>query len=358
MLVNEHKFLEVICGRQSGVAPALLRGLLSLLEPFYLAGAQSKNFLFDTGLKKPQRVSSRVISIGNVTTGGTGKTPTVAWMCDFFERHRLRPGIVSRGYRSLDDEGNDEHRLLQKLCPNVPHFQNRDRVAAARQLIDSHHPNVIILDDGFQHRRLHRDLDVVLIDCLNPWGYGHVLPRGLLRESARGLSRASIVLLTRADQVTEAEKEIIRQQVRSYTDCPVVSSRFVPTGLRNSGGEIASFSELQDQKVFAFSAIGHPEAFRRTLNSVGFELDDDRFLQFPDHHHYSAEDLSKILKTASAKDSVSLMTTAKDLVKIGDDRIGDLPVWAIEISLEILDSQAVWEETLLNAASDERLPES
>ncbi|MEW4489175.1 tetraacyldisaccharide 4'-kinase [Thalassoglobus sp. JC818] len=358
MLIDEHKFLEVISGRESGVAPSLLRGLLVLLEPFYLAGAQSKNFLFDAGLKKPQRVPSRVISIGNVTTGGTGKTPTVAWVCNFFERHHLRPGIVSRGYRSLDGEGNDEQRLLQKLCPNVPHLQNRDRIEAARQLIESHHPDVIILDDGFQHRRLHRELDVVLIDCLNPWGYGHVLPRGLLRESAKGLSRAGIVLLTRADQVTDAQRESIHKQVRRYTDCPVVSSRFVPTGLRNSSGESLSFSELQERKVFAFSAIGHPEAFRRTLSSVGFDVADDRFLQFPDHHHYTEEDFATIREAARSTSSASLITTAKDLVKINDDRIGDLSVWAIEISLEILDFQTVWEETLLDAVSDKRPPES
>ena len=176
--VDERWFLDVISGRQHGLLAAVTRWGLSMLTPCYRAGVSIRNQLFDLGWKRVHHVDVQVISVGNLTTGGTGKTPMVAWLAEWFRSQGKQPCIVSRGYRSLDEGGNDERRVLEQLCPNVPHEQNRDRVVAARRAIETHKSDVLILDDGFQHRRLSRDVDIVLIDALNPWGYGRLLPRG------------------------------------------------------------------------------------------------------------------------------------------------------------------------------------
>ena len=133
-----------------------------------------------------------VISVGNITTGGTGKTPMVAWLARWFRNQDVRVALVSRGYRAEAEGQNDEARELATLLPDVPHLQNPDRVAAARIAIDELETQLIILDDGFQHRRIHRDLEIVLIDALQPFGFGHVLPRGLLREPLRGLAHPTL----------------------------------------------------------------------------------------------------------------------------------------------------------------------
>ncbi|MGE0376761.1 MAG: tetraacyldisaccharide 4'-kinase, partial [Planctomycetaceae bacterium] len=195
--MNESHFLDLISGRRRGVVAAMLRGALTLGIPAYGAAVRARNCLYDMGLRRIHDAGIPVVSVGNLTTGGTGKTPVVAWAAEWFRSHDVRPCLVSRGYRLLEAGGNDEQRVLAQLCPQVPHVQNRDRVAAARIAVRLHDADVVILDDGFQHRRLARDLDIVLIDTTNPWGYGHLLPRGLLRELPSALRRADLVVLTR-----------------------------------------------------------------------------------------------------------------------------------------------------------------
>src|SRR5690606_8255127 len=137
---------------------------------FYGAAVQWRNFAFDRGWYRVHRAGVPVISVGNLTTGGTGKTPLVAWLVHQLEQLGASPAILSRGYRSVDSHANDEKLVLDRLCPGVPHIQNPDRVAGARAALADGVCNLLVLDDGFQHRRLHRDLDLVLIDALNPWG--------------------------------------------------------------------------------------------------------------------------------------------------------------------------------------------
>ena len=308
---------------------------MRVAEPFYSCGAFLKNWCFDSCLRRPNRAALPVISVGNLTTGGTGKTPTVAWLIHWLQSQGLRPGIVSRGYRSLDGQANDEKLLLDSLCPGVPHLQNRDRVAATRQIASDQVCDVIVLDDGFQHRRLHRDVDLVLIDALQPWGYHHLLPRGLLREPVSSLKRASAILLTRTDQASPPQLAEIQRRVESVTAAPFVHGHFETVCLVNSHGEAIPIESLRDRRMFAFAAIGNPAGFRRTLIGNGVSVDNDRFQTFPDHHHYSRRDLIQIEQSALRQNATCLLTTHKDLVKIDSPTIGGLPVWAIEIELKI-----------------------
>lgn len=328
-------YLSLISGQQKGVVPSLARCGLQLAEPFYAAATAIRNQLFDVGLKQSCRVSVPVVAVGNITTGGTGKTPTVAWLVKSLQEYGFTPTILSRGYRSLDGEENDEKRLLDQLCPNVPHLQNPDRVAGASQLIDEYAPDMIILDDGYQHRRLQRDFDLVLIDALNPFGFNHLLPRGLLRESLRGLKRADSILITRCDQVNDDQIETIRKRIARYTDCPVVLSEFRPTGLVNAIGEKATFEQMNGKRTCSFAGIGNPSGFRRTLSSVGLAVSDKRFRTFPDHYHFTDADLKNLRVWATSQNTEALIVTRKDLVKLNVDKIGPFPLWAVDIELQL-----------------------
>lgn len=349
MAIDQKFFLDVISGkRQDGLAN-VTRGVLSAGEVFYSCGAKFKNWLYDQGLRKPHRVPVPVIAVGNLTTGGTGKTPTVAWLVKWLQEHGLRPAIVSRGYRSLDGASNDEKLLLDQLCSGVPHLQDRDRVAAARDVVNNFDCNVIVLDDGFQHRRLHRDVDLVVIDALQPWGYDRLLPRGLLREPVSGLRRASVILLTRTDQVSQSQITDIENRIAQITSAPIVQSQFRTTCLVNTRGETVSLDSIRDRRIFAFAAIGNPAGFRRTLISNGFSIDDQRFAAFPDHHHYSLQDLVVLEKAALRQNATCLLTTRKDLMKLNNNQIGGLPVWAIDIELNIADEADSIAEVLQSA---------
>ena len=197
-------WMEIVSGRRQGLVASTSRVGLSLLEPFYAGAMSIRNHLFDRGWRPQTRIPVPVISVGNLTAGGTGKTPTVAWVVRTLQSWGATPAIISRGYGGQGGT-NDEKRVLDQLLPGVLHRLNPDRVAAALELTsatDSSRPSVLVLDDAFQHRRIARDFDLVLVDCLNPWGFGHLFPRGLLRESLRSLQRASCVLLTRSGRLS------------------------------------------------------------------------------------------------------------------------------------------------------------
>jgi tetraacyldisaccharide 4'-kinase len=194
-----HFFLDLVSGRRRGPAATLLRGGLRLAETPYAMAMSWRNRRYDRGKAVIHRAGVPVVSVGNITLGGTGKTPMVEWIARLYRRHQVRVAIVSRGYRAEEGGRNDEARELEQKLPDVPHIQNADRAAAARVAVEELDMQLIVLDDGFQHRRLARDLDVVLLDALEPFGFEHVFPRGTLREPLSGLRRADLVILSRAD---------------------------------------------------------------------------------------------------------------------------------------------------------------
>jgi tetraacyldisaccharide 4'-kinase len=328
-------YRDVISGADRSFAAEAARCGLKGASLFYELAVRLRNRAFDTGLFRAHRVPVPVVSIGNLTAGGTGKTPMVAAVVEWFVSRGLRPVILSRGYRSAPNAGNDEKLVLDQLCPNVVHLQSPDRVRSAQDACQRHNADVLILDDGFQHRRLARDLDVVLIDALDPWGAGHVLPRGLLREPRSGLSRANLVVLTRADQCSPERKQEILAEIRALVgDRPPVEATFQPIGLVNSSGETAPTESLAEA-VAAFCGIGNPEGFRRTLTVEGFASRLAGFRTFPDHHHYTPSDLDDLADWARTCGAGVLITTQKDLVKIPRNDLGGLPLWALAIRAQI-----------------------
>jgi tetraacyldisaccharide 4'-kinase len=274
-----------------------------------------------------------VISVGNLTLGGTGKTPMVEWVCRFLRERKIRVTIVSRGYKAEDGAANDEALELEQKLSDVPHVQNPDRVAAARMAIEEFECQAIVLDDGFQHRRIARDLDIVLLDALEPFGFEHVFPRGTLREPLAGLARADCVVLTRADMLTPEDRSKIAKRVsRLAPDAAWAECVHKPVGLWSSSGEEQELDTLRGRRVAAFCGIGNPAGFRHTLASCGYDV--GLFREFADHHPYSRADLDWLATWARQSEVAAVLTTHKDLVKIGLDRLGDKPLWAVRIGLE------------------------
>jgi tetraacyldisaccharide 4'-kinase len=343
---------EVMSGRKRGLAANLLRtGLWSAQWP-YRVGVAIKNCAFDFGLREPFEVGVPVISVGNLTTGGTGKTPVVAFLANWFRDAGAQVGLLSRGYKSLDAAANDEKLVLDQLCPGVPHWLNADRIdSAKRAVVDG--CTLLILDDAFQHRRIHRDLDIVLIDATNPWGFGHCLPRGMLREPIANIERADLVVVTRADQISAEELTVIRSElVRHNHIGTVIEVSFRPSQLINSAGQTKPFAELAGQRVFGFCGIGNPDSFVRTLRTLGSEV--VGFESFPDHHHFTSDDLVRLGEQAKSANADVLLTTHKDLVKLPDTGLGGRPLWAVQIETEILRGAPMLESRLWSVL--ERVP--
>lgn len=327
-------YLEIISGSRQSIAANLMRFGLWLLSWGYGLAVSLRNALFNLGCFQQHKAAVPVISVGNITTGGTGKTPVVAYLANKLRNQGVNVGILSRGYHSLEDGDNDEKRMLDQLCPGIPHLQNPDRVASARQAVSEHDCQMLLLDDGFQHRRLQRDLNIVLIDAVNPFGYGHLLPRGLLREPMSGLKRADLVIITRADQVDEpAKQQIISRIAETRGTDEHVELCFPPVRLINSRGEQHAIAEIRSSKVAAFCGIGNPDGFRQSLERAGLRV--AIFQAFPDHHHYTADDLSSIAQNARKENADYLLITSKDLVKIPHVTIDGLPLWSVEIGVEI-----------------------
>jgi tetraacyldisaccharide 4'-kinase len=232
--------------------------------------------------------------------------------------------------------------LLAANLPQVPHLQGKDRVALARKACESSPagsaPNVLVLDDGFQHRRLARDLDIVLIDCTEPFGYGRVFPRGMLREPIGSLRRADLVVLSRANQCTPEDLvNITRQIVAAAGEKPIVLAVHRPTKLRSAAGECLAVGTLAGRSVAAFCGIGNPRAFFETLDRLGCSIVGTR--SFPDHHAYSRNDLTNLAAWATDLRCEFVITTQKDLVKIPDRHLDGCPLFALQIET-VLDDPA------------------
>lgn len=319
----------------------MLRAALSLGEAIYGYEIARRNRNFDLRLGV-HRASVPVISVGNLTAGGTGKTPVVAYIANHFRRWGVDVALLSRGYRAQNHASggtlNDEALVLEHLCPGVPHIQQRDRVAGAAAAVSRFGSELLILDDGFQHRRLARDLDIVLIDATNPFGFGHLLPRGLLREPVEALQRADLVLLTRADCVSAPTRaRIVDVITKVDASVPVVEVSFPPARLVNASGETRPLEALEEVPTLAFCGIGNPVGFEATLRSAG--LHPTEVISFRDHHHYVERDMNRLALRADACGVAAAVTTLKDLVKIRSDVLpppSGAALWAVETECRIL----------------------
>ncbi|MDP6467752.1 MAG: tetraacyldisaccharide 4'-kinase [Pirellulaceae bacterium] len=340
-LLDATKFRNVVSGQRRGLVGTAWRALFSVAELPYRCAVAWRNRQFDTGRRTTHQVGVPVISVGNLTVGGTGKTPMVEWLAKWYRGHGIRVVVISRGYGAQVGSRNDEALELEQKLPDVPHLQNPDRVEAAKTAIEEFDSQLILLDDAFQHRRIHRDLNLVLIDALEPFGYGHLLPRGLLREPIVGLRRADAVVLTRADAVNHEIREQIHSQVSAWTgDAAWIEVSHQPVALRNHTGQEEALDPLPANRIAAFCGIGNPAGFRHSLTACGFDI--VGFREFPDHHAFDRDDLDSLDTWVRELDVDAAICTHKDLVKIGTDSIGTgsagrCPLWALQIGLEILD---------------------
>ncbi|MFG0262976.1 MAG: tetraacyldisaccharide 4'-kinase, partial [Novipirellula sp. JB048] len=244
-------------GRRRDPWAAVMRAGLWLASRLYAVGVWRRNRAYNAQ-QGVQHCEVPVISVGNLTTGGTGKTPVVCFVAKWYRQQGIRVGIVSRGYGRGDADVNDEALELNARLPDVPHLQDPDRVAAATIAVEELEVQLILMDDGFQHRRLHRDLDLVVVDATEPFGFGHLLPRGLLREPISSLARADLVILSRSDAVAEDQLRLIEQQIeRAKPGLAVVRSAHVPTALLEYPNLQTPIEALVDRNIAVVSAIGN-----------------------------------------------------------------------------------------------------
>ncbi len=321
-----------------------LRTALWPLGLLYGTVAAVRNWTFDARLRAVHKLPVPVVSIGNLTVGGTGKTPTTAWLCALAKAHGRRPGVLARGYgRAPGALRNDEGELLQRRLPWLLQQQDPDRVAAGRRLVQDG-ADYVVLDDGLQHRRLHRDRDVVCLDATLPFGNGHCLPAGDLREFRSGLRRADVVLLTRAGSLSPEQLRARVERVLALAgkDLPVHATEHAPTHLAAMpSGESVPLEQLRGRRVVLLSGIARPQSFRATVEELGAEVVHE--LRHRDHHRFTAAEVAAAVAAAKAADAW-LVTTEKD-----DARLAafDAPRHVLRIDLRFLHGEPPPSEFLL-----------
>jgi tetraacyldisaccharide 4'-kinase len=321
------------------------RELLRLPAALFATLARLRSAGYERGWLASARAPVPVVSIGNLSAGGTGKTPCVAFLARELERRGLRPGILSRGYGAPGGtRENDEARMLAERLPGIEHEEDPDRVRGAFELA-RRGVEVVLLDDGFQHRRLARDLDLVLVDATRPWGLPPpagggapvraCLPRGLLREPPAALARADALLITRSDQLATDELEALRAELGALAPGrPILLATHKPARLTGPDGCVLALAELRGRELDLVSALGNPEAFQRTVEGLGARVREHR--AFPDHHLYRTADLEG-LGTPESGDGRWLVCSEKDAVKLARLR----PCHVLGAELELVEGEAV-----------------
>jgi tetraacyldisaccharide 4'-kinase len=317
-----------------------LRSLLLPLTPLYAGAVKIRTFGYQRGWLRSVRLPLPVISIGNLTFGGTGKTPAVISLVrDLVQRGRC-PAVLTRGYGrseggslvvigpnpkvAVEAAGDEPLELAQRL-PGVPIVVDADRARGGREAMRLG-ADTILLDDGFQHLRLQRDLNLVLIDAGDPWGGERLPPRGRLREPVSALARASAVLISKLPVGSEALLRAITRQIHQIApELPVIASSMQLRRLRTPEGLLET-SAIAGRRVLAFAGIGRPAGFVQLLKDAGAEVVAQRW--FRDHHPYQEHEVAEIVKAAADHGAVPV-TTAKDAVKLADGA----PVWIAEADL-------------------------
>ena len=341
--------------KKKGPFRALALVVLSFLSLVYRLVCGTRLFLYRCGLRRQTKLKARVISVGNITVGGTGKTPLVIYLAEKLKAQDEKVAILTRGYKRkkkemLDLTGiarpevnwrdtGDEPYLLAGRLPDVSIVVTKQRSSSGEYAIERHGVRLVILDDGFQHLKLFRDLDIVVIDSANPFGNGRLLPAGPLREPLTSLKRADVFVLTKTDQAANKEKLIAI--LRRYNHkAPIVESVYQVRSIeRLSDGSEVKVSELQNKKALAFSGIGNPLSFENTSKQLGIQI--LRHHKFSDHFAYRNKDILELSREAESLGVDLIITTEKDSVRIPLINELKIPIYVLKIDLKVTSGEEI-----------------
>jgi tetraacyldisaccharide 4'-kinase len=338
--------------------PPRVRWALVPLSFLYAGAMRCRNLYYDRVRGAARQAGLPVISIGNLTVGGTGKTPLVIEVVRRLKEMGRRPAILTRGYRGSADRPADEVLEFHQALPDVPVVVNPDRLAGVAAAHADHAADCVVLDDGFQHRRLQRDLDIVLVDALAPWGGGCVLPAGRLREPLSGLSRAHLLVVSRSNQVAVSALAEIHETLRRHASAtPLVHANVEAERVVHLDGSSAGPDELAGRCVLPVCGLGNPLTFPRLVQTLAGRVCPP--LVFHDHHRYAGRDVSAAVAAAAAQKADVVVTTRKDWVKLAPlwQRLagGDVPPLArLDIRLALADDAGVLDDRLRQALEASR----
>lgn len=352
----EERWRELVLGGARSPGAAVVRGGLWALSGIYGGVISAYRGAYDLGLLHTVQAGCRVVSVGNLTVGGTGKSTTVRWLACHLKERGARVAILSYGYRAGSEEAvtvvsdgrqilvpasvsGDEPRMLAEALPGVPVLIGKRRQLSAAEAVRRFGAQVCVLDDAFQYWQLVKDLEIALIDARCPFGGDYLLPRGLLREPPRQLRRADAVIVTNGQWLAEPERAALRDRIRRLNPkASLAEARHAASGLRSlrpcSGEDSPACLEgpclLAGRRVLALSSLGNPEGFERMLTGMGAEIVPARY---PDHHHYRPQELRGEIERARRSGCAAIVTTEKDSVKIDPDWTDSFPVWVLAVEL-------------------------
>lgn len=361
------KRLEEVSNK-TGISAYFLRIVLTVLSQLYRCIIFFIILFYRWRIFPRRKLPCYVISVGNITVGGTGKTPAVVMIANLLKERGRKVAILSRGYKRILASGSsrnkvtvvgsgekllvdvkeagDEPYLLSRKLPQVAVLVGKNRILTGNYAITNFGTDTIVLDDGFQYLPLHRDLDIVTIDSIALFGNGRLLPRGRLREPLTSLKRGKVFLLTKVDQANNIENLIERLE-KINPKAKVVQTIHFPEYLINiKTGKREELAILSGKKILALSSIGSPESFEKTLVALGASLVEK--LRFPDHHWYVESELQEIKKKAMEKGTMLVVTTEKDAVRITlTEEEPRVDFFSMVISMKIIKGKKILEEQLL-----------
>jgi tetraacyldisaccharide 4'-kinase len=310
--------------------PPALRLALWPFSLVYGIYVRVRPLLYSAGLLKPKRLKGAVVSVGNLTLGGTGKTPIVIWLAEKLLAQGKRVAILSRGYRGSENTSDEIEVMKLRLQGRTQFGVGKDRFASGQRLESQQPVDVFLLDDGFQHMQLARDLDVLLVDASRPMGREFLLPAGRMREPVSAMGRADVLVFTRTEALPGTTEAI--SKLRDY---PVFAAQTRLLGFRRLGGDLTLLAPdaIGEGPFLAFCGLGNPEAFFRDL--VNWKYAVCSTMAFPDHHRYSPEDVSRFQQEASAAQARALLTTEKDEQNLKGQNLVDPPVYVCVIDFVI-----------------------
>jgi tetraacyldisaccharide 4'-kinase len=349
--LNTRFWSEVVEGQGGGITALCLRPVLILFSLFYRLAVCARNTAYDLGILRGRRLPHQVISVGNIVAGGTGKTPFVRLLVTELQKRGMRVAVLSRGYgavrrlhrfpllvsdgrRTLHTamEAGDETVMLARSLGAAIVIADPSRLRAGTMAEREFAVDCFILDDGFQHRKLRRDVDILLLDCDRPFANGRLLPAGYLREPARNISRANLLIITRCESAPA--RELLDKLTLANPRAAIFSARYEAGRLVDIESGVTHVpGSLRGKRIAAFSAIARPDDFEKTLSGLGVILASRR--AFPDHHFFDRREMEEIIAAASRCGAEAIVTTAKDAVRLPAQMNSPVPFYYLDIEMRI-----------------------